>query len=188
MQEIKVGIRCARHDVADKTGRSLPLAELTHLDEKLAEVLGLAQVAQLATSKVSDLAREEDLTDLISALTQMGDEAEAVENRCQAVADSREGMKTAIKDKARETKAEVHEFMQSYLEDAEALDGLEFLTMAEAGEMIHWEILAKLNETAQDSDISELTDVAVPLQRGHVESVHEHALRLAAEEDPSETD
>ena len=164
------------------------MAELTHLDEKLAEVLGLAQAARLATDTVSDLAREEDLTDLVDALTQMGDDAEEVRNRCQTVADSREGMKTAINDKARETKAEVHDFMQSYLEDAEALDGLEFLTMAEAGEMIHWEILATLNQTAQDSDISQLTDFAVPLQRGHVESVHEHALRLAAEEDPKETD
>jgi hypothetical protein len=100
------------------------LAELTHLDEKLAEVLGLAQAAQLATSKVSDLAGGEEATELVSVLTQMGDEAEEVENRCQAVADSREGMKTAMRDKARETKAEVHDFMQSYLEDAEALDGL----------------------------------------------------------------
>ena len=164
------------------------MAELTHLDEKLAEVLGLAQAAQLATSEVSDLAREEQLTDLADVLTQMGDDAEEVENRCQAVADSREGMKTAIKDKARDTKAEVHDFMQSYLEDAETLDGLEFLTMAEAGEMIHWEILARLNEAARDSDIGGLTDFAVPLQRGHMESVHEHALRLAGEEDPSETD
>lgn len=164
------------------------MAELTHLDEKLAEVLGLAQAAQLATSKVSGLARDEDLAELVSVLAQMGEEAQAVEDRCQAVADAREGMKTAINDKARETKAEVRDFMQTYLEDAEALDGLEFLTMAEAGEMIHWDILAKLNQTANDSDISQLTDFALPLQQGHVESVHEHALRLAGEEDPSDTD
>ena len=164
------------------------MAELTHLDEKLAEVLGLAQAAQAATAEVSDLAREEDLTELVDVLAQMGDEAKEVENRCQTVADSREGMKTAIKDKARETKAELQDFMQGYLEDAEALDGLEFLTMAEAGEMIHWEILAKLNESARDSDISALTDFAVPLQQRHMESVHEHALRLAADEDPAETD
>lgn len=164
------------------------MAELTHLDEKLAEVLGLAQAAQLATSKISDLAREEGLTELSNVLTRMGDEAEAVENRCQAVADEREGMKTAIKDKARETKAEIQDFMKSYLEDGETLDGLEFLTMAEAGEMIHWEILAKLNETAQDGEISALTASAVPLQRGHVELVHQHALRLADQEDPLETD
>ena len=67
------------------------------------------------------------------------------------VAGTRDGMRTAINKKARETKAEVVDFMKTYLEDAEALDGLEFLSMAEAGEMAHWEILAKLNETAEGS-------------------------------------
>ena len=43
--------------------------------------------------------------------------------------------------------------MKTYLEDAEALDGLEFLSMAEAGELAHWEILAKPNETANDAEI-----------------------------------
>ena len=77
--------------------------------------------------------------------------------------------------------------MQTYLEDAEALDGLEFLSMAEAGEMAHWEILAKLNEKANDADIGKLVTFATPLQEGHVHSVREHSLRLAGEEDPSES-
>jgi hypothetical protein len=47
--------------------------------------------------------------------------------RCDATAGSREGMRTAITKKARETKVEVTGFMKTYLEDAEALDGLEFL-------------------------------------------------------------
>ena len=76
----------------------------------------------------------------------MDDEAAKVEQRCD-VETSSDGVKTAITGKARETKAEVNDFMKTYLEDAEALDGLEFLSMAEAGELAHWEILAKLNET-----------------------------------------
>jgi hypothetical protein len=52
----------------------------------------------------------------------------------------RDGVKTAIAKEARETKADVNAFMRTYLEDAEALDGLEFLSMAEAGELAHWEI------------------------------------------------
>jgi hypothetical protein len=46
--------------------------------------------------------------------------------------------------------------MKTYLEDAEALDGLEFFSMAEAGEVAHWEILATLNETAKDRDVASL--------------------------------
>ena len=95
-------------------------------------------------------------------------------------------MKTAIAAKARETKAEVNGFMTTYLEDAEALDGLEFLSMAEAGEMAHWEILATLNEKANDKDIAAVVKFALPLQQSHVEAVRKQSLRLAAEEDPSE--
>jgi hypothetical protein len=162
------------------------MAELTHLDEKLAEVLGLAQAAQTATKRVATLARQEKDTELLELLERMGDEAARVEQRCDAAVDTREGMKTAIAAKAVETKAEVNGFMKSYLEDAEALDGLEFLSMAEAGELAHWEILATLNETANDRDIADAVEFALPLQRSHVDAIRKQSLRLAAEEDPSE--
>jgi len=162
------------------------MAELTHLDEKLAEVLGLAQAAQAATKKVATLARREQDTRLRELLERMGDEAAQIEQRCDAAASSRDGIKTAITQKARETRAEVNEFMRTYLEDAEALDGLEFLSMAEAGELVHWEILAKLNETANDGEIARAVKFGLPLQQAHVDAVKEQSLRLAAEQDPSE--
>ena len=162
------------------------MAQLTHLDEKLAEVLGLAQAAQAATKRVATLARQENETDLLELLERMGDEAAEVEQRCDTAASSRDGVKTAITDKARETKAEVGEFMKTYLEDAEALDGLEFLSMAEAGELAHWEILAKLNETANDGEITRVVEFALPLQQTHVDAVREQSLRLAGDQDPAE--
>ena len=119
-------------------------------------------------------------------MQQMSDDAAKVQERCQKAADTRDGMKTAIAAKARETKAEVTGFMKTYLEDAEALDGLEFLSMSEAGEMSHWEILATLNDTAKDRGVAAVVKFAVSLQQGHVAAVREHALRLAADEDPSE--
>jgi hypothetical protein len=65
--------------------------------------------------------------------------------------------KTAILEKAQETKNEASEMMSTYLSsDADDLDGFEFLTMAEAGEVGHWEILGKLNENAGESEIKEL--------------------------------
>jgi predicted Rossmann-fold nucleotide-binding protein len=162
------------------------MAELTHLDEKLAEVLGLAQAAQTATKKVATLARKEKQTELVELMQQMSDQAAKIAQRCDVVAGSRDGMRTAIAKKARETKTEVTGFMKTYLEDAEALDGLEFLSMAEAGEMSHWEILATFNETAKDRDVADLVKYAIPLQRDHVSAVREHSLRLAADEDPAE--
>jgi hypothetical protein len=162
------------------------MADLTTLDEKLAEVLGLAQAAQTATKKIATLARKEKEIELLELMSRMSDEAGQVEQRCDVAAGTREGMKTAIAKKARETKAEMTEFMRTYLEDAEALDGLEFLSMAEAGEMAHWEILATLNATANDRNIASAVKFALPLQQAHVDAVREHSLRLAAAENPSE--
>ena len=94
--------------------------------------------------------------------------------------------KSLIAAQARETKAEVVEFMRTYLEGAEALDGLEFLSMAEAGELAHWRILATLNEKARNPAITRIVDFALPLQEKHVASVGKASLRLAADEDPDE--
>ena len=50
-----------------------------------------------------------------------------------------EGKKTAILDSARETKQEANEMMEAYLGgENDPLDGFEFLTMAEAGEVGDW--------------------------------------------------
>jgi hypothetical protein len=160
------------------------MADLNTLEEKLAEVLGLAQAAQGATEKVEGLVDDDDA---VSKLRQMREEAEETERRCTDLADQRDGKKTAILDKARETKSEAEEMMQTYLgSDADGLDGFEFLTMAEAGEVGHWAVLGKLNETAGESEISELVSWALPIQERHFSDVKECSLKLAGEEDPYE--
>ncbi len=161
------------------------MAELTVLEEKLSEVLGLAQAAQDATVKVEGLVEDEDIA---TALEHMREEAVETERRCEGVAESRDGKKTAILDKARETKSEASEMMSTYLDDdADGLDGFEFLTMAEAGEVGHWAVLGKLNEAAGESEIEELVEWALPIQERHFSEVQECSLELAGAEDPNET-
>lgn len=160
------------------------MAELTTLEEKLAEVLGLAQAAQKATEKVEGLVEDESI---VADLRQMREEAEETERRCTEVAESRDGKKTAILEKAQETKGEATEMMDTYLgEDADGLDGFEFMTMAEAGEVGHWAVLKKLNEQAGEEKIAELTEWALPIQERHFSQTKEGALQLAGEKDPYE--
>jgi len=159
------------------------MAELTTLEEKLAEVTGLAKAAQEADQKIEGLVDDEKL---LSQLRQMREEAAETEKRCTALADERDGKKTAILEKAQETKNEASEMMSTYLgSDGDDLDGFEFLTMAEAGEVGHWEILRKLNEKAGEDEIQELVDWALPIQERHLQEVRHGSLTLAAEEDPN---
>jgi len=156
------------------------MAELTALDEKLAEVLGLAQAAQVATDTVR---RMEDADAFATDLERMREQAAETERRTDGLVDGLEGRKTAIRDKARETRSEATEMMKTYLGDeTEALDGFEFLSMAEAGELCHWEIVEKMSETLGDDDVRELAGWAVGVQRQHIETVRRASLRLAAQE------
>ncbi len=156
------------------------MAELTPLDEKLAEVLGLAQAAQDAAKTVAGMEGAEDFK---ADLDRMLEQAQETERRTDALVDTLEGRKTAIREKARETKSEATDMMKTYLGGGEeALDGFEFLSMAEAGELCHWEIVQKIAETAGEPKALELAGWAVPVQLEHVAAVREASLALAAEE------
>jgi hypothetical protein len=162
------------------------MVELTNLESKLGEVLGLAMAAQGATEKVSRLGEVDG--DLKQTLERMNKEAKEAEERATEVASSFEGKKTAILDEAREVKQKATEMMQDYLDRAaDGLDGFEFLTMAEAGEVGHWEILKTLNERASNAGVQELVEWGIPIQQRHFEDVRQGSLKLASEEDPNET-
>jgi hypothetical protein len=163
------------------------MAELTNLESKLGEVVGLAMAAQEAGEKVAKLAREEGIDELVGTLEQMRAQAEETEERGIEVASSFEGKKTAILDEAREVKSKAQQMMKTYLDQAsDTLDGFEFLTMAEAGEVGHWEILDTLNRRAGNRNVSELVGWALPIQQQHLETVRSASLELAAEENPNE--
>src|SRR5215212_5165009 len=131
------------------------MAELTELEEKIGEVYGLAQAAQGATDKVSKLVENDEI----------------------------DGKKTAIQEKARETKQEAEQMMKDYLgSDADGLDGLEFLIMAEAGELGHVEIVGAMNEVTGEPKVQELFEWAQPIQQRHFEDTRQAALQLAKQE------
>jgi hypothetical protein len=160
------------------------MAELTNIEAKVAEVIGLAQAAQGATEKIEKLVEDGELKQI---LQRMRDEAIETEERATRVVDSFEGKKTAILDKARETKQEATQMMQTYLSgNVDGLDGFEFLTMAEAGEAGHWEILDTLNERARNSALGEVIQWAKPIQQRHFEEARSGSLQLASAEDPNQ--
>jgi len=163
------------------------MAELTTLESKLGEVVGLAMAAQEATEKVMKLPELED--DLAQKLQRMNEEAAEAERRGTELAGNFEGKKTAILEEARETKGKAKEMLQTYLDDeADALDGFEFLTMAEAGEVGHWSVLETLNQRARDAGIGKYVDWGLPIQQRHLAEVTQATTALASEKDPGEVE
>ena len=162
------------------------MATLTKLESKLAEVLGLAMAAQDSVQQVRGMLGREHAA-LDKRLAKAREEARETQKRCTALAGTFKGKKTAILEQARETKQEAAEMREAYLAgEDDPLDGFEFLTMAEAGEVGHWSIVAKLNEKAGLGELRTLTDWALPIQQRHLEEALDGSLKLAAEEDPFE--
>jgi hypothetical protein len=162
------------------------VAELTNLETKLGEVAGLAMAAQAATEKVVRLA-EDDASELVPALQRMHSEAEETEQRCLTIIETIEGKKTAILEESSVTKRKGAEMLKTYLDDdADALDGFEFLTMAEAGEVGHWEILGRFNKRARNPEVKELVSWGFPIQKRHLTDVRASSLQLVDQEDPDE--
>ncbi len=160
------------------------MAELTQIETKIAEVIGLAQAAQGATEKVSKLVEDGGLK---QTLEQMHNEAVETEERTMQVVENIDGKKTAILEKARETKQEATEMMSTYLgSDADGLDGLEFMTMAEAGEVGHWQILDTMNLNARNQELQQVIDWATPIQERHLDEALKGSLKLAAKRTPNE--
>jgi len=159
------------------------MAELTNLETKLGEVIGLAMAAQAATERV------EKLTDdgaLKKQLQTMREEAAKAEQDGVAVAGSIDGKKGKILAEARSVKTKGANMMKTYLErGSDELDGYEFLTMAEAGEVGHWSVLQQLNKQARHPGVRQLIGTHLPIQKRHLKDVMATSLVLAAKEDPN---
>ena len=157
------------------------MAELTNLETKLGEVIGLAMAAQAATERVEKLTEDRQLK---KALQTMRKEAAKAEKDGTAVAATFDGKKGKILQEARSVKTKGANMMKTYLErGSDELDGFEFLTMAVAGEVGHWGVLEQLNKQAKHAGIRTLVREQLPIQRRHFKEVTTASLMLAAKED-----
>ena len=112
------------------------MAELTPLDEKLGEVLGSRRRPRTRPKQVSGMEDAEDFEEQLERIAprprrpssaRMG----LVDVDGQEDGDPREGPRDEVRGRR-------HDEDLPRGED-EALDGFEFLAMAEAGELCHWE-------------------------------------------------
>jgi hypothetical protein len=157
------------------------MAELTNLETKLGEVIGLAMAAQAATERVEKLTEDRQLR---KQLQTMRKEAAQAEKDGTVVAGSFNGKKAKILAEARSVKKKGATMMKTYLErGSDDLDGFEFLTMAEAGEVGHWSVLEQLNKQAKHPGVRDLVKVQLPIQRRHLKEAMSASLTLAAKED-----
>ena len=118
------------------------------LEKKIGEAVGLEMAAQKAVDELSSK-RLLDVGEMKSKLERMRKEANnhqmQLEQLAQKLSES-EGLDTSnIQDTSKETEEKASEIMKTYLgENPDSSEAIEFLCLAEGGEVTHYEALSAL--------------------------------------------
>jgi hypothetical protein len=123
------------------------MAEKEMIQEKIGEALGLEMAAQKAVEELNSRGLLE--TEHQRKLSKMKDEAGKQEEEMQSLVEDlveSDGFeKETIEEKAEETAEKASEIMETYLgEEPDTQEALEFLCLAEGGEVTHYEVLASV--------------------------------------------
>jgi ferritin-like metal-binding protein YciE len=91
------------------------------------------------------------MIDASQRMLKVGDHQRRIEQVMQAVSESEGLDEQSIRQNAEETSQKASQMMQTYLgENPDTLDALEFLCLAEAGEVTHYEVLDELAKKVKD--------------------------------------
>ncbi len=130
------------------------MAEKEKLEEQIGEVLGLEMAAQKAVEELSSkgLLDKRGLKGKLQGMKkEAGDHEKRIEQVMQELAESEGLDQQSIRQNAEETSQKASQMMQTYLgEDPDTLDALEFLCLAEGGEVSHYEVLDELAKEVKD--------------------------------------
>ena len=130
------------------------MTEKEKLEEQIGEVLGLEIAAQKAVEELSakGLLDKRGLKGKLQGMKkEAGDHQRRIEQVMQELAESEGLDQQSIRQNSEETSQKASQMMQTYLgEDPDTLDALEFLCLAEGGEVTHYEVLDELAKEVKD--------------------------------------
>jgi hypothetical protein len=149
------------------------MAEKEKLEEQIGEVLGL----EIAAQKVVEELSTKGLLDqggvkgkLQGMKEEAGDHQKRIEQVMQGLAESEGLDQQSIRHHAQETSQKASQMMQTYLgEDPDTLDALEFLCLAEGGEVTHYEVLDELAKKVEDKKFASEVRAILGEEKQHLQ-------------------
>ena len=125
------------------------MVEIEKLQEKLGEALGLEIAAQRAVEELGSKGLLDEngmLTQLEKMRSQAGNHQSKLEEVVQNLADGSDELDpTKVQQVTQETAQKCSSMMQTYLGlDPDSSEAIEFLCLAEGGEVTHYEVLAAM--------------------------------------------
>lgn len=129
------------------------LQQKQQLEKKIGECMGLERAAQKAIQELESRGLLDDPPSLKKKVDEIREEAGNHEQKLRQLIEKsgKQLDSQSIEQSASEAEKKATEMMKAYLgENPDTLEALEFLGMAEGGEVVHYELLSKMAAQVKD--------------------------------------
>jgi rubrerythrin len=164
---------------------SLYMADQKMIQEKIGEALGLEKAAQKAVEELDSrgLLESEHTKKLAKMREEASDQEEEMQLLVKELAESDGLDASAIEEKAEETAEKASKIMETYLgEDPDTQEALEFLCLAEGGEVTHYEVLASVAKDVKNKKFGTKVRAILQEEKRHLDLCTKLAKSNAASE------
>ena len=143
------------------------------LEQKLGEALGLEIAAQKAVEELSSkgLLEQEGMKSKLEGMKREANNHQIqIEELVQRLSQS-EGLNSeTIQESAKETEQKASQIMQTYLgEDPDSLEAIEFLCLAEGGEVTHYEVLSAMTKVVKNRQFATKVKSILQEEKKHLQ-------------------
>jgi ferritin-like metal-binding protein YciE len=161
------------------------MADQEMIQEKIGEALGLEKAAQKAVEELDSrgLLKPEQMKKLSKMREEASRQEKELEDLVEELEESDGFDDDTIEEKAEETAEKASKIMQTYLGgDPDTQEALEFLCLAEGGEVTHYEVLASIAKDVKNKKFGTTIRAILKEEKRHLNLCTKMAKNNAASE------
>jgi rubrerythrin len=148
------------------------MANLQKLEQKIGEALGLEKAAQVAVEELAakGLLDQGGMKDKLQTMKKQANNHQANLEELIPALES-EGLSSEnIQNAATETEQKAAEMMKTYLgEDPDSSEAIEFLCLAEGGEVTHYEVLSAMTKGVKNKKFGTKVKAILAEEKRHLQ-------------------
>jgi hypothetical protein len=148
------------------------MADQEMIQEKIGEAIGLEKAAQKAVQELDSrgLLKPEQMKKLSKMSEEAGEQEQQMQELVEQLTESEGYDSETIESKAQETAEKASKMMETYLgEDPDTQEALEFLCLAEGGEVTHYEVLGSIAKEIKNKKFGTTVRAILKEEKGHLD-------------------
>jgi hypothetical protein len=148
------------------------MADLQKLEQKIGEALGLEKAAQVAVEELAakGLLDQGGMKDKLQSMKKQANNHQANLEELIPALESEGLSSESIQNAATETEQKATEMMKTYLgEDPDSSEAIEFLCLAEGGEVTHYEVLSALTKGVKNKKFGTKVKAILAEEKRHLQ-------------------